>query len=128
MKITTVTIPDIVGLELSLPEHQYTSSLGDLQPQLAHVLGLSNQLQDLGVKVHKELLGVGVADQEGGLETGPDVVHRSEPATVVEDLRRGMTFFSICFICLFFFICLFLFPNKTNDIQQSKVYCSLVWS
>ena len=56
------TVEERLVLRLSGAHH--LGDIGDLEPKASHALGLTDHGEDLGVKVHKQLLGLWVAHQQ----------------------------------------------------------------
>jgi hypothetical protein len=65
----------VVVFVLRLLDAHRVSDDGDLETQARHALRLADHGQDLGVKVHVEVVALRVPHQQGGLETGLGRIH-----------------------------------------------------
>ena len=70
-----------------LLEHDDPSRVRDFDAHAIETLGLADQLQDILVKVHVELLIQGMADDESGLKPRLGLVNALLPRLVPEVLK-----------------------------------------
>ena len=79
---------DSCSLDALLSLAQDHSHLWDIEVEFLQILGLLDELKDLGVKVHKELVGeLGMAHHERCIEAGASSLDRAVPASVIQHLK-----------------------------------------